>query len=74
MNKILTRLTSATPIFFKKMQVFGVSLGTLCTGMKVIPDISAHLSALAVNGIVAGAVITLVAQCACTNTPQNPSA
>ena len=73
MKQLLVRLSGSTPVFFKRMQILGGSIGTLCLAIQVIPHISARLSELSVNGVVAGTVITLVAQFACTNTPEKPT-
>ena len=73
MKQLITRFLGSTPAFFKRMQILGGSIGTLCLAVQVIPHISARLSELSVNGVVAGTMITLVAQFACTNTPTNPT-
>ena len=62
MKKVLKRLQSKTPDFFKRVQLVGGSMATLCIGISKISGISEKLSTLAVNGIIAGGVMILVAQ------------
>lgn len=72
MKHIWKRLTSTTPKFFRKLQVFGASLAAMCVSIEAIPKVSARISEIAENGIVAGAIIIAVAQFACTNVPEPP--
>ena len=62
MKKVLKRLQSKTPDFFKRLQIVGGSLSALCTGILAISGISEKLSNLATHGIVAGAIMILVSQ------------
>jgi len=62
MKKALKRLQSKTPDFFKRVQLVGGSMVTLCIGISNISGISEKLSTLAINGIIAGGVMILVAQ------------
>jgi len=62
MKKVLKRLQSKTPDFFKRLQIVGGSMVTLCIGISNISGISEKLSTLAINGIIAGGVMILVAQ------------
>ena len=62
MKKVLKRLQSKTPDFFKRLQIIGGSLSALCTGIIATPNITEKLSNLATHGIVAGAIMILISQ------------
>ena len=62
MKKVLKRLQSKTPDFFKRLQIIGGSLSALCTGIIAVPNITEHLQILSTHGIVAGAIMILVSQ------------
>jgi len=62
MKKVLKRLQSKTPDFFKRLQIVGGSLSALCTGIIAIPNITEKLLSLSTHGIVAGAIMVLVSQ------------
>jgi len=68
MKKVLKRLQSKTPDFFKRLQIVGGSLSALCTGILAISGITEKLSNLATHGIVAGAIMILVSQFAVDST------
>jgi len=62
MKKVLKRLQSKTPDFFKRVQLVGGSLSALCTGIVSVPNITERLGTLATHGIVAGAIMILISQ------------
>ena len=68
MKKVLKRLRSKTPDFFKRLQIIGGSLSALCTGIIAIPNITEKLANLSTHGIVAGAIMILISQFAVDST------
>jgi len=67
MKQILARLSSPTPAFWKKVQLFGASLGIFATGLTQIPNAPALFTVISTNVAVAGGVIVLVGQLACNS-------
>lgn len=62
MKKLIKRLKSKTPDFFKRVQIIGGSLSALCTGIIAVPNITERLATLATHGIVVGAIMILISQ------------
>lgn len=62
MKKLLNRLQSKTPDFFKRLQIIGGSLSALSTGIIAVPNITERLATLATHGIVVGAIMILISQ------------
>lgn len=70
-NQLLSRLTSETPIFFKKIVIFGISLGAIgaaILGIGATPIPIPHiLTVVAGYMVTAGIICTAVAKSATTD-------
>jgi len=69
-SQLIARLTSETPIFFKKIVLFGITLGTIGTGLKVSTiwaSLPASLQTLSGYFISIGVVCAVVAKATTTD-------
>lgn len=67
MKQIISRLSSPTPVFWKKVQAFGAGLGIFATGLTQIPHAPALFIVISTNVAIAGGVIVLIGQLACNS-------
>lgn len=62
MKHFFERLKSDTPLFFKRLRAFGISLTATAAAIVVIPNIPPVLTHYATTAIWVGAVIAAVSQ------------
>jgi hypothetical protein len=67
MKEIIKRLKSETPLFFKRVRYFGLSLSAAGTSIVIIDGIPDEVKVYAGKAIWIGAVIAIVAQMASAN-------
>lgn len=70
MKQIWQRITSETPMFFKKIRAIGYSLVGLKASLLVIPDLPAKLTDIATQAAIIGGVMIAIAQMTATNPPE----
>ena len=66
-TEIINRFKAPTPVFFKKVQILGVSIVAFGTGITQMPNVSVPLVSIATHAIVAGGIMVLIAKLAIQN-------
>lgn len=67
LKEIISRFKAPTPKFFKKVQVFGLSIAGAGTALQTVTFAPPALLSIGVHAIVAGSVIVIVAKLAIEN-------
>lgn len=67
LTELWNRLTANSPVFFKKLQYFGLYLSGLGTSLIAIPGIPEKISAIGGYLITAGMVLSVAAKLPVTN-------
>lgn len=70
MKEFFKRLLSETPVFFKKLRAFGLTLSATGTAIIAIPGIPDLLKNHSSTAIWVGAAIAAVSQLACSDPSQ----
>lgn len=62
LSEIKNRWTAASPIFFKKLQAFGLFLSGISGSLLALPTIPDNVQKIAGYALTAGAVLTFVSK------------